>query len=161
MVTELLKRRFAGTRRLVTPFRHLFSSLFFVTPLALGQNYPDKPIRIVTSEAGGGNDVQARIIARGLAGPLGQQVIVENRPSGVIPGDIVAKAQPNGYTLLLYNNTLWIGPLMQKTPYDPLRDFAPVTVVARGPNVLVVNAALPVNSVADLVALAKAKPGAL
>jgi tripartite-type tricarboxylate transporter receptor subunit TctC len=128
---------------------------------AIAQEYPTRPVRIVTSEAGGGNDVQARVIARGLSVSLGQQVIVENRPSGVIPGDIVARAQPNGYTLLLYNNTLWIGPLLQRTPYDPLKDFAPITVVTRGPNVLVVNAALPVKSVADLIALAKSRPGAL
>ena len=128
---------------------------------ACGQDYPNKPIRIVTSEAGGGNDIQARLIAQGLAGALGEQVVVENRPSGVIPGEIVSKAPPNGYTLLLYNNTLWIGPLMQNTPYDAVRDFAPVTSVAKGANVLVVNPALPVKSVAELVALAKAKPGEL
>jgi len=86
---------------------------------------------------------------------------VENRPSGVIPGEIVSKAPPNGYTLLLYNNTLWIGPLLQNTPYDVVRDLAPVTSVAKGANVLVVNPATPVKSVADLVVLAKAKPGEL
>ena len=126
-----------------------------------GQDYPNKPIRIVTSEAGGGNDVQARLVAQGLAGALGEQVVVENRPSGVIPGEVVSKAPPNGYTLLLYNNTLWFGSLLQTTPYDVLRDLAPVTSVARGANVLVVNPATPVKSVADLVALAKAKPGEL
>ncbi len=125
------------------------------------QDYPNKPIRIVTSEAGGGNDVQARLVAQGLASALGEQVIVENRPSGVIPGEVVSKAAPNGYTLLLYNNTLWIGPLLQNTPYDMARDFAPITSVTRAPNVLVVNSTLPVKSVAELVALAKAKPGEL
>jgi tripartite-type tricarboxylate transporter receptor subunit TctC len=128
---------------------------------AIAQPFPSRPIRIVTSEAGGGNDVQARMVARGLSTALGQQVIVENRPSGVIPGEIVSRASPNGYTLLLYNNTLWIGPLMQNAPYDPVRDLAPVTTVAVGPNILVVNVALPVNSVAELIALAKDKPGAL
>jgi tripartite-type tricarboxylate transporter receptor subunit TctC len=128
---------------------------------ARAQDYPDKPLRIVTSEAGGGNDVQARLIAQGLTLALGQQVVVENRPSGVVPGDIVAKAAPNGYTLLLYNNTLWIGPLIHTTPYDVVRDLAPVTAVARAPNVLVVNAALPAKSVAELIVLAGAKPGAL
>ena len=128
---------------------------------ATAQDYPNKPLRIVTSEAGGGNDLQARLIAQGLTLAFGQQVIVENRPSGVVPGDIVAKAPPNGYTLLLYNNTLWIGPLIQTTPYDAVRDFAPITSVARAANVLVVNTALPVKSVADLVALARAKPGEL
>ncbi len=128
---------------------------------AVSQDYPNKPIRIVTSEAGGGNDIQARMIARGLSGALGQQVIVENRPSGVIPGEIVSRASPNGYTLLLYNNTLWTGPLIQKTPYDLVRDFAPVTTATIAPNVLVVNPASPANSVAELIALAKSKPGAL
>ena len=128
---------------------------------AAAEDYPNKPLRIVTSEAGGGNDVQARLIAQGLTLALGQQVVVENRPSGVIPGDIVSKAPPNGYTLLFYNNTFWIGPLIQRTPYDAVRDFAPVSVVAKGPNVLVVNPALPVKSVAELIALASAKPGEL
>ena len=126
-----------------------------------GQDYPNRPIRIVTSEVGGGNDVQARLIAQGISGPLGQQVVVENRPSGVIPGEVVSKAPPNGYTLLLYNNTLWIGPLMQNTPYEVVRDFSPVTAVASAPNILVVNSSLPVKSVAELVALAKARPGEL
>ena len=127
----------------------------------MAQDFPTRPVRIVTSEAGGGNDVQARVIARGLTGVLGQQVIVENRPSGVIPGEIVARATPNGYTLLLYNNTLWTGPLIQKAPYDPLRDLAPVTTATIAPNVLVVNTALPAKSVADLISLAKSRPGQL
>ena len=126
-----------------------------------GQNYPNKPIRIVTSEAGGGNDLQARLIAQGLTRALGEQVIVENRPSGIIPGEIVSKAPPNGYTLLLYNNALWTGPLIQKTPYDALKDFSPIVAVAKAANILVVNPALPINSVAELIALAKAKPGEL
>jgi tripartite-type tricarboxylate transporter receptor subunit TctC len=79
----------------------------------------------------------------------------------VVPGSLVSKATPNGYTLLLYNNALWIGPLIQTTPYDPLRDFAPVTTLTRAANLLVVNQALPIKSVAELVALAKAKPGEL
>lgn len=126
-----------------------------------GQNYPNKPIRIVTSEAGGGNDIQARLIAQGLTGALGEQVIVENRPSGIIPGEIVSKAQPNGYTLLLYNNTLWTGPLIQKTPYNAVKDFSPIVAVSKAANVLVVNPALPIYSVAELIVLAKAKPGEL
>jgi len=120
-----------------------------------------KPLRIVTSEAGGGNDVPARIVAQGLTLALGQQVVIENRPSGVVPAEIVAKAAPNGYTLLFYNNALWTAPLIQATPYDMLRDFTPVSAVARAVNVLVVNSALPANSVAELIALAKTKPGGL
>ena len=159
----------AGKRSSVALDRQLHSSRAIITLSLLtigagagyGQDYPNRPVRIVTSEAGGGNDLQARLIARGISGRLGQQVIVENRPSGVIPGDIVSKAQPDGYTLLLYNNTLWIGPLIQSTPYDPVKDLSPITVVAHGPNVLVVNSLLPVKSVAELIALARAKPGEL
>jgi len=144
--------------------RHFFPLFLALCLLPLGtvaQEFPTRPVRIVTSEAGGGNDVQARVIARGLTGVLGQQVIVENRPSGVIPGEIVARATPNGYTLLLYNNTLWTGPLIQKAPYDPLRDLAPVTTATISPNVLVVNTALPAKSVAELIGLAKSRPGQL
>jgi tripartite-type tricarboxylate transporter receptor subunit TctC len=124
-------------------------------------DFPLKPLRIVTSEAGGGNDVPARIVAQGLTLALGQQVVVENRPSGVVPAEIVARAAPNGYTLLFYNNALWTAPLLQTTAYDVVRDFAPIVLVARAVNVLVVNAALPVKSVSDLIAMAKTKQGAL
>jgi tripartite-type tricarboxylate transporter receptor subunit TctC len=123
--------------------------------------YPNKPIRLVTSEAGGGNDVQARLVAQGISRHLGQRIVVDNRPSGVIPGDIVSKAPPDGYTLLLYNNALWIASLVQKTPYDAMRDLAPVALVSVTPNILVVNAAVAVQSVKELIALARAKPGAL
>jgi tripartite-type tricarboxylate transporter receptor subunit TctC len=88
-------------------------------------------------------------------------VVVDNRPSGVIPGEIVSKAAPDGYTVLLYNNTFWIGTLMQKAPYDVMKDFSAVVWVSSTPNVLVVNSAVPVKSVAELIALAKAKPGEL
>ena len=143
------------------PLRVFFCASLVCASIACAQDYPNKPIRIVTSEAGGGNDVQARLIAQGLSIAFGEQVIVDNRPSGVIPGEIVAKAPPNGYTLLMYNNVLWTGPLLQSAPYDTLRDFAPVTTITRAANVLVVHPSLPVNSVADLIALAKAKPGQL
>src|SRR4051794_19573502 len=93
--------------------------------VACSQNYPNKPIRLVTAEAGGNNDFGARVISQGLADAMGQPVIVDNRPNGIIPPDIVAKAPPNGYTLLVYNNGFWLGPLTQKSPYDPVRDFAP------------------------------------
>ena len=132
-----------------------------VTGVAAAQTYPTKPIRLVTSEAGGGNDIQARLIAQGLSSRLGQRVVVDNRPSGVIPGDIVSKAAADGYTLLLYNNVLWTGGLLQKTPYDAARDFTPAAWVSSTPNVLVVNSALPAGSVAELIAFAKAKPGEL
>ena len=125
------------------------------------QTYPTRPVRIVTAEAGGGSDFTARLLAQGLTGGLGQQVIVENRPSGFIPGEIVAKAAPDGHTLLLFNTILWAAPLIQQAPYDPARDFAPVSLIGRTPSILVVHPSLPVKSVAELVALAKAKPGQL
>ena len=98
-----------------------------------------------------------------LSSGLGQQVIVDNRggAGGVIAADIVAKASPDGYTLLYYSNGIWTLPLLQKVPYDFVRDFTPVTLAASSPNILVVHPSLPVNSVAELIALAKAKPGTL
>src|SRR5688500_9334316 len=97
--------------------------------VASGQRYPSRPIRIVTLEPGGGLDLAARLTAQRLASNLGQNVIVDNRggASGVIAAQTVAKASPDGYTLLYYGNPLWILPLLQKTPYDPLKDFSPVT----------------------------------
>ena len=126
------------------------------------QDYPSRTVRIVASEAGGGGDFVARLIAQGLTAAFGQQVVIENRGGGVIAGDLVAKSPPDGYTLLLYGNTLWLLPLMRShMPYDPGRDFVPVTLAARAVNVLVVHPSLPVKSVKDLVALARARPGQL
>ena len=126
------------------------------------QNYPNKPIRMITTGVGSVADTAARLIGNELAGSLGQQIIVDNRAAGVTPGTIAAKAAPDGYTLLLYGNPLWLAPFLQdKVPYDPVRDFAPVTMAIRTPTVLVVNPALPVRSVRELTALAKAQPGML
>jgi tripartite-type tricarboxylate transporter receptor subunit TctC len=98
--------------------------------------------------------------ARGLTGPLGQQFIVDNR-SGVLPGEIVAKATPDGHTLLVNGQAHWISALLQAVPYDPIKDFVPITHTDRSPNVIVVHPSLPAKSVAELIALAKAKPGQL
>jgi len=126
-----------------------------------GQDFPTKPIRIVSAEPGGGNDFAARVVAQGL-GSLGQPVIVENRPGGVIPGAIVAKAAPDGYTLLAYGVALWMAPFLNNDiPYNPVRDFAPVTLVANSPSVLVVYPAVAAKSAKELIALAKANPGQL
>ena len=143
-------------------FRFVFICLCLsaVCSAVCADDYPAKPLRMVTSEVGGGNDVQARMVAQGLTEALGKQVVVENRASGIIPGEIVSKAPADGYTLLFYNNTFWIGALIQKAPFDVLRDFAPISAVSKVPNVLVVNPALPVKSVSELIALAAAKPGA-
>lgn len=126
-----------------------------------GQDYPNKSIRIVTAVPGGTGDVAARLIARGLSGSFGQHVIVDNRPSGVIPAEIVAKAPPDGYTLLFYTTALWILPLLQKAPYDPVRDFSPITLATNSPNILIVHPSVAANSVMELIALAKARPGEL
>jgi tripartite-type tricarboxylate transporter receptor subunit TctC len=94
---------------------------------------------------------------------LGQSVVVENRGggNGSIAADTVAKSTPDGYTLLIYSSIVWTLQFMQTVPYDPVRDFAPVTMAAIAPNILVVHPALPVNSVKELIALAKARPGEL
>ena len=128
---------------------------------ACAQDYPRKSIRIVTVDPGGNGDFTARLIALGLTASMNQTIIIENRPSGVIPPEIVARATPDGYTLLVYNNGFWIKPLLEKTTYDPVRDFAPVTMTHRAPNILVVNPALPIKSVKDLIALARSRPATL
>lgn len=129
--------------------------------VAGGQAYPSRPIRLVVPGTGGGSDLMARVIAQAITGPLGQPVVVHNRPTGVIPGDTVAKAQPDGYTMLLSGSGLWLAPLLQdKVPFDPVKDFAPVTLAVSQPNVLAVNPSV-ATSVKELIAVAKAKPGAL
>jgi len=131
---------------------------------ASGQSYPSKPIRLITAEAGGGNDFAARLIVQGLAGSLGQQMVVDNRggAGGIIAVELAARAQPDGYTLLLYANNIWLIPLLRSSvPYDPVRDFAPITWAAKSPNTVVVHPSLPVRSMEELIAYAKARPGEL
>jgi tripartite-type tricarboxylate transporter receptor subunit TctC len=127
---------------------------------APAQDFPVKPIRIVTSEPGGGGDIVARIIAQGMSGTFGQQVIVDNR-SGALPGEIVAKALPDGYTLLLHGGSFYLAPFMQKLPYDVQRDFTALTHCIRSPNVVVAHPSLAAGSIKELIALAKAKPDQL
>jgi tripartite-type tricarboxylate transporter receptor subunit TctC len=124
------------------------------------QEYPVKPLRIVTAPIGGGNDFPARLIALALAGPLGQQIVVDNRPT-VLIADIVARSPPDGYTLLLNGSAHWLGPLFEKVNYDAVKDFAAITLVDRSPNVLVVHPSLPAKTVKEFMALAKARPGEL
>jgi tripartite-type tricarboxylate transporter receptor subunit TctC len=126
-----------------------------------GQDYPSKPIRIVTLVAGGSNDVQARVIAPLISVPLGQPIIIDNRGVSLVAIESVAKAPPDGYTLLYNGASLWVMPLLQKVPYDVVKDFLPVSQITREVYVVAVHPSLPVKSIKDLIALAKAKPGEL
>lgn len=131
------------------------------TQWACAQTYPFKPIRIVTAGIGAAADTASRLLAPGLTASLKQQVVVDSRSAGVIPGEIVSKAASDGYNLLINATVLWVGPLLQPTPYDVLRDFAPISMLTSAPNLLVVTNALPVHSVKELIDYAKARPGDL
>lgn len=142
------------------------AALLSVAGIALADTYPSKPIRLLVPAApGGGADFLARVVGPSLAEALGQSVVIENRSgaSGTIAAEATAKAAGDGYTMLLGQSTsIVMAPHMYgKLGYETLRDLRPVTLVAEVPNVLVVNSSLPVRSVADLVALAKAKPDTL
>lgn len=129
------------------------------------QDYPTKPLKfIVPAAPGGGNDAVARAIAHSLSGVLGQQVLVENRggAGGNVGTDFVAKAAPDGYTLLLaFAGPLAMSPGLAKVPYDPLASFAHISLLAKGYQVLVVHPSLAAVNVAELVALARNKPGSI
>jgi len=130
------------------------------------QAYPQKPVRIlIPYPPGGATDILGRLITAKFSESMSQQFIAENRPgaAGLIGAELAARAAPDGYTL-------WVGQasnlainqhLMKKIPYDPLRDFTPISMVATSPNLLVVHPSLPVRSIKDLIALAKAKPGVI
>lgn len=132
-------------------------------PSAGAADYPNKPIRIVTGSApGGGSDFVARTLAEKLNERLGQPVLVDNRAGagGAIGTDIVAKALPDGYTMLVSTGSaIAVNPALHKLPYETLRDLAPVTMISRVPLVLAVNPSLPVKSVAELIKLARSRPG--
>lgn len=128
--------------------------------------FPSRPITMLVGFApGGGTDTAARIVAKRLSEALGQSVIVENRPGagGNIAHEMVARAAPDGHTLLLSSvGSLAVAPhIVAKLPYDPLRDFAPVIMAVAFPNVLVVNASVPANTLAEFIKLANAKPGSI
>ena len=126
-----------------------------------GQDYPNKPIRIIASAPGGGTDFTSRQIAQGISGILGQPIIVDNRSTGILAAEAVAKAPPDGYTLNVSGSTLWILPLLHKMPYDVTRDFSPISLLVKEIYVVAVHPSLPVKTVKELIALAKAKPGIL
>ncbi len=130
-----------------------------------GQAYPSKPVRLVVpSSAGGGTDIVARIIAPELSKRLGQQVVIDNRPgAGTMIGiEVAAKSPADGYTLLMGLSTLAINSaLYKKVPYDPQRDFAPITQAVSSASIVVVHPSVPVNSLKELIAFARARPGQL
>jgi len=132
------------------------------TCVVYGQDYPNKTIRIISSEPGGGSDLLARMIAQGLSESMGQPVVVENHPGGAsIYGEIVNRAAPDGYTVLVSGSSVWQASLLRKTPYDPITGFSSITLVAMQPNILVLHPSLPVKSVKELIAFTKARPGEL
>jgi tripartite-type tricarboxylate transporter receptor subunit TctC len=141
------------------------SSMAVCADTAFAQNFPVKPLRlIVPSSPGGGSDILGRFLAPKLTEQLGQQVVVENRPgaSSVIGTDAVAKAAPDGYTMVIPPAAVSVNPsIFAKMPYDTLRDLAAISQVADSANVLAAHPALPVRSVKELIALAKARPGTL
>jgi tripartite-type tricarboxylate transporter receptor subunit TctC len=131
---------------------------------ALAQDYPSRPVRlIVPFPPGGSNDVVGRLVAMQLSTQLGQQVFVDNRggAGGVIGTEACATAAPDGYTLCIISIAHAVNPALHKLNYDPIKSFTPISIFATGPNVLAINPTLPVNSVKELVALAKQKPGEL
>ncbi|MBI4191871.1 MAG: tripartite tricarboxylate transporter substrate binding protein [Betaproteobacteria bacterium] len=126
--------------------------------------YPDKPVRLVVPyPPGGGTDITARLIATKLSESLGKHVVVDNRggAGGIVGAEVVAKAAPDGYTLLIVAADHTIQPALRKLPYDAVKSFTPIAKLASGPHALTVQSSVPANSVKELVALAKQKPGQL
>jgi tripartite-type tricarboxylate transporter receptor subunit TctC len=137
----------------------------FAAAAAAQSDYPSRPVRIIVpSPPSGGTDIVARVLAQHFSNAFRQQFFVENKPGAgnVIGIEAAARSAPDGYTLLVSASTIALNSVLyKKVPYDPLRDFTPVTLAATAPNILVVNPKLPINSTADLIAAAKAQPGKL
>ena len=130
------------------------------TGAACGQAFPSKPVRIVTTVTGGGNDLVARLVQPKFAQRTGQQMVIDNR--GAIGPEIVAHEKPDGYTLLIAGGNLWTLQFLRKSvAWDAARDFVPITLAGTLPNIIVVHPSLPVKSVRELIALAKKRPGDL
>ncbi len=148
-----------------TVFHRVWLALALTLSTLAHAEFPDKPVRLIVPFApGGGTDLIARTLAGGMQQALGQPVIVENKPGGgtVIGSDMVAKSAPDGYTLVVATFAHAVNPsLLQKLPFDTNKAFAPVILLGRGPNVLVVRAESPYKSVNDVIIAAKANPGKL
>ncbi len=131
------------------------------TDIASGQDYPSKPVRMIATQPGGLTDVVARLIAPGLTANLGKQFIVDNR-TAIVAVETAAKAPPDGYTILVNGSAFWLMPLLRDhVTWDPFKDFVPITMAVRSPSILVVHPSVPVKTVSELIALARAKPGTL
>jgi tripartite-type tricarboxylate transporter receptor subunit TctC len=146
--------------------KSLFLFAFLLIPgMAAAQAYPSKAVRLVVPfAAGGSTDIMGRLVAQKLSEVWGQQVIVDNRPGGstTIGTDIVAKSAPDGHTLLVTPAPFTIVPsLLKKLPYDPAKDFTPITLINTTPLVVIVHPGVPVKNIKELIALAKARPGVL
>jgi tripartite-type tricarboxylate transporter receptor subunit TctC len=138
------------------------AGLLLLTATAGADDYPSKPVRlIIPFPPGGSNDVVGRMIATKLGERLGKQIVVDNRggAGGVIGTEAAANAAPDGYTLGVISIAHAVNPWLYKLTYDPIKSFSPVAILATGPNVLAINPGLGVNSVKELIALAKSKPG--
>ena len=135
------------------------AAMLFAAGGSLAQNYPTKPVRILTGTPGTSVDIAARIIGQGISPSLGQPVVVDNRPGGLV-AEMLAKTQPDGYTTAVAATTFWVTPLLQKTNYD-MKDFTPVTMLTAAPNLIVVHPSVPVKSVKELIDYAKANSGKL
>ncbi len=138
--------------------------LTLAAPALAQSDYPNRPVRlIIPFPPGGSNDVVGRMIGTTLSEKLGKQVVVDNRAGagGVVGTEIASKAPPDGYTLLVISLAHAVNPWLYKLPYDPIKDFVPIGIMGSGPNVVVVHPSLPVNSIKELIALAKKQPGDL
>jgi tripartite-type tricarboxylate transporter receptor subunit TctC len=136
----------------------------FTTMAAAQADYPNRPVRlIIPFPPGGSNDVVGRMIGEQLGKQLGKQVVIDNRAGagGVVGTEIASRAPPDGYTILVISLAHAVNPWLYKLPYDPIKAFAPIGVMGSGPNVVAVNPQLPVQSIKELIALAKSKPGDL
>src|SRR6266849_3345220 len=140
-----------------------FIAASLLSTVALAQGYPNRPIRVIVPwPPGQATDIAARMVSEKLVPVLGQPLVIDNRPGagGVIGSEAVSKAPPDGYTLLAGSSgPISISPNVQKVAYDPLKDFAPICLLAVNPYVLVVNSSVPAKNVPELIALLRANPG--
>jgi tripartite-type tricarboxylate transporter receptor subunit TctC len=151
-------------RKMHSTLLTVFALLFALTTAVAAQDYPVKPVRLLIPFAPGGSvDLVGRLVATKLGERLGKQVVADNRPGagGTIATELAANAPPDGYTLLLVSMAHSINPWIYKINYDPIRSFAPIASLGNGPSVLTVHPSVPANSVKELIALAKSKPGQL